>query len=133
MAAFDPKQRAVELRAHWRAGPFDYQRLDVYVVARTALRHGEALCRQLPQGYGKLKDQLRRALLSCYLGIAEAASRSGRDRAARFRCAGGEAAEAAAAVEAVELLQLAPLQRTVELTALLGRLCAMLNRLAARA
>jgi hypothetical protein len=76
MAFSDPTHR--DLAAHeprrpnsWRAGAFDYQRLDAYVVAREALLAGERLCRQLPQGYGKLKDQLRRALLSSYLGIAE--------------------------------------------------------------
>jgi len=137
MASSHPKQRNLaapeqQRPTAWRAGPFDYQRLDAYVVAREALVQGETLCRQLPQGYGKLKDQLRRALLSAYLGIAEAASRSGKDRQARFRCSGGEAAEAAAAVEAVALLQLAPQAQTAALTMLLGRLCAMLSRLAAK-
>jgi four helix bundle protein len=116
----------------WKAGKFDYQRLDVYKVARQALQLGEQISKQLPRGYGKLKDQLRRALLSTYLNIAEAASRTGNDRRCRFRCSRGEAAEAAAAVEAIALLQLAPTQQTDELTALLGRSCAMLTRLAQR-
>lgn len=119
-------------RPKWKAGKFDYQRLDVYKVARQALQLGEQISKQLPRGYGKLKDQLRRALLSTYLNIAEAASRTGNDRRSRFRCSRGEAAEAAAAVEAIALLQLAPTQQTDELTALLGRSCAMLTRLAQR-
>ena len=61
---------------------FDYQRLDAFKVAREALRLGDALARRLPRGYATLQDQLRRALLSAYLGIAEASSRQGADRAA---------------------------------------------------
>jgi four helix bundle protein len=116
--------------AAWRAGPFDFQRLDAYAVAKEALVAGDRLARQLPRGYAKLADQLRRALLSAHLGIAEAASRSGADRRSRFKCARGEASEAAAALEAVLALQLAPAERVEPILHLLGRLAAMLTRLA---
>jgi len=79
---------------------FDYQRLDAFKVAREALRLGDALARRLPRGYATLKDQLRRALLSAYLGIAEASSCQGADRLCRFRSVRWEACEAAAALEA---------------------------------
>ncbi len=108
---------------------FDYQRLDAFKVAREALRLGDALARRLPRGYATLQDQLRRALLSAYLGIAEASSRQGADRLCRFRCARGEACEAAAALEGVLLLNLAPEGEILALLALLDRLCAMLTRL----
>lgn len=114
----------------WHRGPFDFQRLDAYAVAREALVLGDTLARRLPRGYGKLADQLRRALLSAHLGIAEAASRTGADRTSRFRCARGEASEAAAALDAIALLKLAPLSQVDALVTLLGRLCAMLTRLA---
>jgi len=117
-------------RRTYRAGPFDYQRLDAYAVAKEALARGDRLARRLPRGYGKLGDQLRRALLSAYLGVAEAASREGADRRARFRCSRGEASEAAAALEAVQLLGLAPASEVEPVIGLLGRLCAMLTRLA---
>ena len=55
----------------FKAGRFDYQRLDAYKVALRALELGEQIAKQLPRGYGKLRDQLRRALLSSYLNIAE--------------------------------------------------------------
>jgi len=113
----------------WRPGPFDYQRLDAWRVAREALVLGYALLRRLPRGHGKLADQLGRALLGAYLQVAEAASRTGQDRCARFRAARGEASESAAAVEAVALLGLAPAVETEQLMLLLGRLCAMLTRL----
>ena len=114
----------------YKPGLFDYQRLDAFHVAKEALGRGEHVARRLPRGYAKLADQLRRALLSAYLGVAEAASRTGPDRTARFRCARGEASEAAAALEAVVLLGLAPPSETDAIVALLSRLCAMLTRLA---
>ena len=116
--------------AAWHPGPFDFQRLDAYAVAKEARGRGDRLARRLPRGYGKLADQLRRALLSAHLGVAEAASRSGNDRRARFKCARGEASEAAAALEAVQLLGLAPTAEVEPIIGLLGRLCAMLTRLA---
>lgn len=128
----EPRDRGRARDTKFKAGRFDYQRLDAYKVALRALELGEQIAKRLPRGYGKLKDQLRRALLSSYLNIAEASSRTGNDRRSRFRCSRGEAAEAAAAVEAVALLQLAPVSQTDELTALLGRSCAMLTRLAQR-
>ena len=99
-------------------------------MAKEALRLGDAIARRLPRGYTTLADQLRRALLSAYLGIAEASSRQGHDRLARFRCARGEASEAAAALEAVAALGLAPDDDTRGVIALCDRLCAMLTRLA---
>ena len=89
--------------------------------------------RRLPRGYATLSDQLRRALLAAYLGIAEASSRQGQDRLARFRCARGEASEAAAAIEAVQILALAPTDQTRVVLDLCDRLCAMLTRLSGAA
>ena len=114
-------------------GTFDHHRLDAFHVARDALRLGDAIARRLPRGYAALSDQLRRALLSAYLGIAEASSRQGQDRLARFRCARGEASEAAAAIEAVQVLALAPTDQTQVVLDLCDRLCAMLTRLSGAA
>jgi four helix bundle protein len=115
--------------AGWRPGAFDHHRLHAFGVARQALADGEAIARRLPRGYGTLSDQLRRALLSGYLQVAEAAHRTGADRVARFRGARGEAGEAAAALEAVVLLGLAPAAQVDPVLVLLARLCAMLTRL----
>src|SRR4051812_21959575 len=111
---------------------FAHEGLDAYRVARDALTLGEGISRDLPRGYATLADQLRRALLSALLGVAEAASRSGADRLARFRCARGEASEAAAALEAVIALGAAPAHQAEaeQCIALLARLYAMLTRLA---
>lgn len=107
-----------------------HDRLDAYRVAREALLLGDAIARALPRGDGSFSDQLRRALLSAFLGVAEAASRTGADRLSRFRCARGEASEAAAALEAVMLLDLAPREQLTPVIALLGGLYAMLTRFA---
>jgi four helix bundle protein len=109
---------------------FAHDRLDAYDVARQALVLGEDIARSLPKGYANLADQLRRALLSAHLGIAEAASRTGADRLARFRCARGETSEAAAALDAVQAFGLVAAERVAPVRALLGRLYAMLTRLA---
>ena len=55
---------------------FDHHRLDAFSVAREALVLGDSITRRIPRGYANLADQLRRALLSTFLGIAEASSRS---------------------------------------------------------
>ena len=108
---------------------FAHDRLDLYFVLRQALGEGERIARELPRGYATLNDQLRRALLSAFLGTAEAASRNGADRLASFRCARGEVSEAAAALDAVVLLGLAPRAQVEPVVALLGRAYAMLTRL----
>jgi four helix bundle protein len=123
--AASPPRGAPEFRAQ----PFDYERLDAFHVAKEALRIGDPLFRSLPRGYAQLSDQGRRALLSGYLNIAEASSRDGADRRARFRTARGESSEAAAATDAVLMLELADLETALKLRHLLARLCAMLTRL----
>ena len=91
---------------------------------------GDAIAQQMPRGYGKLKDQLTRALQGAFTQTAEAASRTGADRRARFRVARAEAAEAAAILEGIERLGLVDAERIEPVTVLLWRLCAMLTRLA---
>ena len=119
-----------EQPSDFKPGPFDHERLDAWWVAREALARGDRLAQGLPRGYAKLADQLRRALLSAYLGVAEASCRTGQDRLARFHCARGEAAEAAAARDAVAMLRLAKADEIENIIALLRRLAAMLTRLA---
>jgi hypothetical protein len=84
---------------------FAHHSLDAFGVILEALRLGDAIARELPRGYGKLSDQLRRALLGAYLQFTEAAAREGADRSNRLRCARAEAGESAAALEAAELAQ----------------------------
>ena len=109
---------------------FDHHRLDAFRVALEALVQGDRIARSLPRGYGPLVDQLRRSLQGAYLQTAEAAARTGADRASRFRCARAEACEAAACLEAIVGLDLAPSEACEPVMHLLWRLCAMLTKLA---
>jgi four helix bundle protein len=108
---------------------FAHDSLDCFHVAKQALALGHSLVGQWPRGHAGLGDQLRRALLGCYLQLSEAAARSGADRAQRFRCARAEANEAAAAVEAAVILGLSSAQQGEQLLGLLARVVAMLTRL----
>ncbi len=111
---------------------FPHHSLDAYRVALEALGKADALAKKLPRGYGPLSDQLRRASQSAFLQLSEGAARIGADRAQRLRGARAEACEAAACVEALEHLGLATRAESGELLSLLGRLAAMLTRLAGR-
>ena len=107
---------------------FAHHRLDAFGVILEALRLGDAIARELPRGYGKLTDQLRRALLGAYLQFTEGVAREGADRNSRLRCSRAEAGEAAAALEAVIVLGLAPEAKVEPVIVLLDRFCAMVTR-----
>ena len=108
---------------------FSHHSLDAFGVILEALRLGDAIARELPRGYGKLTDQLRRALLGAYLQFTEAAAREGADRNSRLRCARAEAGESAAALEAAVVLGLASEAKVGPVIVLLDRFCAMVTRL----
>ena len=111
---------------------FPHHGLDAYEVALEALAKADAQAKKLPRGYGPLADQLRRASQSAFLQLSEGAARSGADRAQRLRGGRAEACEAAACVEALGRLGLASTEEVCELLQLLGRLAAMLTKLAGR-
>jgi four helix bundle protein len=62
----------------------DYERLDVYRLARELAREGNELLRLLPPGRADLADQLRRATLSISLNIAEGSGEFAPKEKARF-------------------------------------------------
>ena len=80
-----------------------------------------------------LADQLKRAAQSVLLNIAEANRRRGKDRANRFRCALGEAAEVSAAVEAAIVAEYVEAIDVVDVLALADRVRAMTFQLAKKA
>lgn len=109
---------------------FDHHRLDAWRIAFEALVEGDRISKAIPRGYGKLKDQLARALQGAFTLTSEAAARTGADRACRFRWARAEANEAAAVLEALAQLRAADPQAAASVIAKLWRLSAMLTRLA---
>ena len=109
---------------------FDHHRLDAWRIAFEATVEGDRISKAIPRGYGKLKDQLDRALQGAFTLTSEAAARTGADRACRFRWARAEANEAAAVLELLAHLRLADPAATAGVIAKLWRLSAMLTRLA---
>jgi four helix bundle protein len=82
---------------------------DAYDRSLDLLRALAPLFARLLASDRELEDQLRRSAQSVLLNIAEANRRIGKDRANRFRCVLGEAAEVTAALDAaVALGYLAP-------------------------
>jgi hypothetical protein len=115
----------------WRPGPFDYERLDAYQVARDALASGMAVVKRLPEDQIELKSQLRRALVEAFAGVAATASLTGDARRVRAQTARAFASEAAALLDAVVVLDFVKHDDISPAVALLGRLSAMLTRLGA--
>jgi hypothetical protein len=131
--AVEAPPRPVSGHEGFRPGPFDHERLDAYRIAREALVGGEPVAQRLPPEHAGLASQLRQALLGAQLGLAQAASRGGSGRGDRFRETRGEVARAAAALDAALALGLVERAEIEPTLTLLGRLSAMLVRLAARA
>jgi hypothetical protein len=109
---------------------FDHHRLDAWRIGFEALVEGDRISKAIPRGYGKLKDQLARALQGAFTLTSEAAARTGDDRACRFRWARAEANEAAAILEALIELRAADAAAAGSVIGKLWRLSAMLTRLA---
>ena len=123
----DPKDHRLDSQQHRH---FDHHRLDAWHIAFEATLEGDLISKAIPRGYGKLKDQLQRALHGAFTLTSEAAARTGADRACRFRWARAEANEAAAILEALAALGIADAARVERVLGLLWRLSAMLTRLA---
>ena len=116
----------------WRRGPFDHERLEAYSVSREALVLGDSVAQRLPAEHAALAHELRRSLLGSQLGVAHGASRGGRDRAERFHVARADVARAASALDAARALDLVQACDVEPVLELLGRLSAMLVRLASK-
>lgn len=107
---------------------FDYQRLDVYWAAVTFRRWHRVLLRRLPPGNGDLRDQIRRAVNSIVLNIAEASGEfSGPDRARFNRFARRSAVECASVLDLLEDDGLFRADALEEGRTLLDRIMAMLT------
>jgi four helix bundle protein len=107
-----------------------HRRLDVYRVSIQLAVAADRLCRGLPPGNGRIKDQLRRASQAVPLLVAEGAHRSSwPQKRQRYSEARGEAGEVAAAAELTQALGLGDGSEVVELAA---RVAAMLTRLIRR-
>jgi four helix bundle protein len=107
-----------------------YQRLDVYQCAVRALALCSTISNEIPKGYGVLSDQLRRAIVSIPLNIAEGAGRPSAADATRFYgVARGSAMECAAVLDVCGAIGIGDEERRNEARALLIRIVEMLSRM----
>jgi four helix bundle protein len=106
-----------------------FQRMDVYRCAVELLALSSSV--KAPRGQGELGDQLRGAALSIPLNIAEAAGKVSPGYAARhYAIARGSAMECAAIFDAFQILAAIEHEQHTRANELLGRLVAMLTKLA---
>jgi four helix bundle protein len=108
----------------------DYERLDVYRLARELAREGNAIMRQLPTGRADLIDQFRRASLSLPLNIAEGAGEfAPREKARFYRIAKRSGTECGAVLDHMVDLDLLPFSRTEPARLLIRRITGALVKL----
>jgi four helix bundle protein len=107
-----------------------YQRLDVYQCAVRAVALCSTISNEIPKGYGTLTEQLRRAIVSIPLNIAEGCGRPTAADATRFYgMARGSAMECAAVLDACSAIGIGDEERRAEAMALLIRIVEMLTRM----
>ena len=112
--------------------PDSTRQLDAYAVVLELARAVRPLLGELGRFERDLGSQLKRAVASVALNLAEAQRRTGGDRAHLLTVALGSAAEVKAVLEVGEALGAVPAAATVASLALADRVCAMLYRLRQR-
>ena len=101
---------------------------DVYRASIELVAGAHQLADRFPRGRAYLSDQLRRAVASIPLNIAEGAGEfAPADKARFYRIARRSATETAAVLDVLAVLGLADAQRLVAVRALLVRITAMLT------
>lgn len=86
---------------------FNHRKLRCYELSLDVAKRVPALVAKWPRGMGYLEDQLKRAIASVILNIAEGNARHGLlDRARFFSFARASAAESAACLDVAEALNL---------------------------
>ena len=121
-----PSTHATGAPAHEDAPRLDAEKLEVYNVALEFQRLATSV---LPGCDGVLRDQLRRASVSCVLNLAEGAGRRTRAEKRQFYAvARGSATECAAIVDVLRVEGASPLDCT-RARALLVRMVQMLVKL----
>jgi four helix bundle protein len=109
----------------------DHQRLDAYRLSLEFLAFAHAHIQRLPTGHAAIADQLLRAATSIPLNIAEGAGEfSSRDKARFYRMARRSATECAAILDVLVHLSLFAPESVQPGMERLGRIVAMLVRIA---
>ena len=111
---------------------FGFQKLDVYGCAVQRLALTVPLSAAVPRDYAALAEQLRRAVVSIPLNIAEGSGTFGNDAKRFYAIARGSALESAAILDAIEII--VPHSKTdlEQPRGLLDRIVAMLTNMIQR-
>ncbi|MBA3540814.1 MAG: four helix bundle protein [Deltaproteobacteria bacterium] len=107
---------------------FGFRKLDVYKCAVQALPLAYGLA---DRADSEMKRQLKRAVLSISLNVAEGTGRRGDDQRQFYRIARGSALECAAVLDAIVALGDVEQEETSALEELLMRIVAMLTKMSA--
>ncbi len=111
---------------------FGFQKLDVYRCAVELLKLSLPLATRMPRGYGALGDQLRRAVLSVSLNIAEGSGKFTKDAQRFYAIARGSALECAAIFDALETIEPTIASDLQQPRSLLDRIVGMLTKMIRR-
>jgi four helix bundle protein len=108
----------------------DYERLEVYGLAREFTREVHALIKQIAPGRGDAVDQLRRASMSLPLNIAEGSGEfSPREKARFYRIAKRSGTECGALLDYLVDIRMLTQQQTEPARTLIRRITGALVRL----
>ena len=109
---------------------FNHQRLRCYMKALDVAKRVPGIVRQWPKGTYYLEDQLKRAISSVLLNIAEGNGReSVKERARFFAIARASAAESASCIDVAQALNLISEPESLFLQGLLLEVVKMLYKL----
>jgi four helix bundle protein len=109
-----------------------YEKLEVYNLSLDCVEHCLHLLKGLPKGYAELNSQLKRAIFSVSLNIAEGAGKSTKaDKRRFYDIARGSATESAAIWDILFRAQLLNQDNRQHLKHLLHRVISMLSKLSA--
>ena len=109
-----------------------YEKLEVYQLSLECVERGFLLLKELPKGYAELSSQLKRAVFSVSLNIAEGAGRSAKaDKKRFYDIARGSAMESAAICDILYRANLNSEQSHRQLKNLLHRVISILSKLSA--
>ena len=107
-----------------------YEKLEVYQLSLSCIEQCIAMSVSLPKGYSDLNSQLKRAVFSVALNIAEGAGKSAKpDKRRYYDIARGSAMETAAICDVIFRLGLLPTEQHRAIKKLLHRIISMLSKL----
>ena len=108
----------------------NHEKLDVYKASTKFLAIAFEIIKNMPPGYGFLKDQLKRASLSIPLNIAEGNGKfTHKDKAKYYLIARGSATECGAILDAAHIIKVINIEQWQTGKLLIFRIVSMLCKM----